>query len=60
MIFFQGKLTLTLQYDKVIYLIDPTEKSKLLIGKSVVVYDYPDGTISIKYCGEELTFSVFD
>jgi hypothetical protein len=56
------KLTraLTLQYDKVIYLIDPTEKSKFLIGKSVMVYDYPDGTISIKYCGEELTFSIFD
>jgi len=56
------KLTkaLTLQYDKVMYIIDPTDKAKRLIGKPVMIYDYPDGTISIQHCGEELSYSVFD
>ena len=25
-----------------------------------MIYDYPDGTIALRYCGEELTYSVFD
>ncbi|MCL1127668.1 ISNCY family transposase [Shewanella surugensis] len=52
--------SLTLQYDKIIYLLDPTEKAKRLVNKAVMIYDYPDGTISLRYCGEELTYSIFD
>ncbi|MCL1124143.1 ISNCY family transposase [Shewanella surugensis] len=52
--------SLTLQYDKVIYLLDPTDKAKRLVNKRVMIYDYPDGTIALRYCGEELTYSVFD
>lgn len=51
---------LTIQYDKVVYLIEPTDTTERLIGKPVMVYDYPDGTVSIKHCGQELTYSVFD
>ena len=52
--------SLTLQYDKVIYLLEPTDMAKRLVGKKVMIYDYPDGTISIQYCGESLEYSIFD
>ena len=52
--------SLTLQYDKVIYMLTPTDKAKSLVGKKVMIYDYPDGTLSIQYCGESFEYSVFD
>lgn len=51
---------LTLQYDKVVYLVEPTDTTQRLAGKNVMVYDYPDGTVSIKYCGKALPYKVFD
>lgn len=52
--------SLTIQYDKVVYLIEPNDANHRLIGKPIMVYDYPDGAISIKHCGQPLTYSVFD
>jgi hypothetical protein len=52
--------SLTIQYDKVVYLIEPNDANNYLIGKPVMVYDYPDGAVSIKHCGQPLTYSVFD
>jgi hypothetical protein len=40
---------LTLQYDKVLYLVDPIRENQRLAGKQVTVIDYPDGGIKIKY-----------
>jgi hypothetical protein len=51
---------LTLQYDKVVYLIESSSATDRLIGKNVMVYDYPDGTVSIKHCGNALPYQVFD
>lgn len=51
---------LTLQYDKVVYLIEPSDITQGLAGKQVMIYDYPDGTVSIKYCGQALSYHVFD
>jgi len=51
---------LTLQYDKVVYLIEPTDATARLAGKNVMIYDYPDGTLSIKHCGKALPYHVFD
>ncbi len=52
---------LTIQYDKVVYLIEPNDANHRLIGKPIMVYDYPDGTISIKHCvANHLIYSVFD
>lgn len=51
---------LTLQYDKVVYLIESSRSTDRLAGKNVMVYDYPDGTVSIKHCGKALTYQVFD
>jgi hypothetical protein len=51
---------LTLQYDKVVYLIESTNGTDRLAGKNVMIYDYPDGTVSIKHCGKALPYTVFD
>ncbi len=52
--------SLTVQYDRVVYLLQPTELAKNLQRKRVRVFDYPDGTVAIKYKGTELPYSVFD
>ena len=40
---------LTLRYDKVIFILEPSEQAKAAIGKRVAVFDYPDGRLSIRY-----------
>ncbi len=52
--------SLSLQYEKVVYLLDHSPETIRLIGKKVMIYDYPDGTIDIKHCGKTLKVSVFD
>ena len=52
--------SLTFQYDKVIYLIDPTEENQRLVHQVVKVLDRPDGTIAIQYGHRKLGFKVFD
>jgi hypothetical protein len=42
---------LTLQYDKVIFIVEPSEPAKAAIGKYVTVFDYPDGRLSIRHNG---------
>ncbi|UXI04590.1 ISNCY family transposase [Photobacterium sp. TY1-4] len=56
------KLTksLTFQYDKVVYLIDPTEENQRLVNQVVKVLDRPDGTIAIQYGHRNLAFKTFD
>jgi hypothetical protein len=36
-------LSLTLRYDKVLFILDPTEPATSLAGKKVIVCDYPVG-----------------
>lgn len=52
--------SLTVQYDKVIYLLEPDDRSRKLRRKKVRIYDYPDGSIDIRYQGRSLPFSAFD
>lgn len=56
------KLTkaLTFRYDKMIYLVEPTEKNSRLAGENIQVYDYPDGTLAFKYGHRSLRYQVFD
>jgi hypothetical protein len=42
---------LTLQYDKVVFILEPTDQAKAAIGKRVSVVDYPDGRLAIRYKG---------
>src|SRR5712672_1995239 len=51
---------LTLQYDKVIFILEPSEQAKAAIGKRVTVIDYPDGRLSIRHKGIELAYRTFD
>jgi len=51
---------LTLQYDKVIFILEPSEPAKAAIGKYVTVFDYPDGRLAIRHNGVELTYRTFD
>lgn len=39
---------LTLQYDKIIYLLEDTPETRNLIGQYIQVYDYPDGRIELR------------
>ena len=51
---------LTLQYDKVMFILQPSEQAKAAIGKRVTVFDYPDGRLSIRHNGVELAYRIFD
>ena len=51
---------LTVQYDRVVYLLKPTALTRRLMRKTITVYDYPDGTIDLRYEGQSLPFSTFD
>jgi hypothetical protein len=51
---------LTLQYDKVIFILEPSDQAKAAIGKRVMVVDHPDGRLSIRFKGVELAYRTFD
>ncbi|MGH7113936.1 MAG: ISNCY family transposase [Stellaceae bacterium] len=51
---------LTLQYDKVIFILEPSEPARAAIGKRVTVVDHPDGRLAIRYQGVELAYRSFD
>lgn len=52
--------SLSVQYDRVVYLLEPNNTTRDLRRKKVRIYDYPDGTIEIKYEGLPLPFSTYD
>lgn len=52
--------SLTLQYNRVAYLLEPTDFAQDLQRKKVRVYDYPDGTLAIKYGKVALPYTVFN
>ncbi|OQK43208.1 hypothetical protein XM75_u0144 [Vibrio vulnificus] len=51
---------MTFQYDKVLYLIEETEKNSRLVNEVVKILDYPDGRIAVQYGERKLTFRTFD
>jgi hypothetical protein len=51
---------LTLQYDKILFILEPSETTNAAIGKRITVVDYPDGRLSIRYPGVELVYRTFD
>lgn len=52
--------SLTFQYDKMLYLIEPTEENTRIAGEKIMVLDYPDGTLGFRYGHRTLTYQVFD
>lgn len=51
---------LTLRYDKVLFILDPTDTAKRLARKKVVVCDYPDGRLEVMHDGIALPYRTFD
>ena len=49
-----------MQYDKVVFIVEPSEPAKAAIGKYVTVLDFPDGRLSIRHNGVELAYRTFD
>ncbi|MFM0175603.1 ISNCY family transposase [Paraburkholderia sediminicola] len=52
--------SLTLQYDRVIYLLDDTDANRRLVGRYIDVYEYPDGRIEIRADGVALPCTPYD
>jgi transposase len=51
---------LSLQYDNVLYLIEPTEQNRMLAGRRVTVSEFPDGRIKIGHEGRDISYREFD
>ncbi|WP_406818523.1 ISNCY family transposase [Klebsiella quasipneumoniae] len=52
--------SLTVQYDKVLYLIEDSQLSRGAIGKYIEVWHYPDGHKEIRLNGAVLPYSTYD
>lgn len=51
---------LTLQYDKVLYMLADTVTTRKLIGQYIDVYEYPDGHIELRADSVALLYSQYD
>ena len=51
---------LTLHYDRMMLLLDPTPFARGLVRKQVEVVNYPDGRFVVQFEGTALPFKVFD
>ena len=51
---------LTLQYDQVLFILEPSGIARSLGRKRVTVIDYPDGRLVIRYNGIDLPYRIFD
>lgn len=52
--------SLTLLYDKVMFILEESEITKELPRKRMTVCDYPDGRLEIEYQGVVLPYRTFD
>ena len=52
--------SLTITYDKCVYLLESTEENQRLIGKYLEFLEYPDGTVAIMHEGRKINYSIFD
>jgi hypothetical protein len=53
-------MNLTLQYDQVLFILEPTGIARSLARKRVTVIDYPDGRLAIRHNGVDLPYRTFD
>lgn len=51
---------LTFQYDKIMYIVEPTEENTRIVGEKITVFDYPDGSIAFQHLHRSLYCRVFD
>jgi hypothetical protein len=53
-------VNLTLQYDQVMFILEPNEITRSLARKRVMVIDYPNGRLTIRHNGVDLPYRAFD
>src|SRR3979490_2361186 len=53
-------MNLTLQYDQVLFILEPTGIARSLARKRVTVIDYPDGRLVSRQNGVDLPYRTFD
>src|ERR1700682_2279726 len=53
-------VNLTLQYDQVLFILEPTGIARSLARKRVTVIDSPDGRLAIRHNGVDLPYRTFD
>ncbi len=51
---------LTLQYDKMLYLLVDTTEARAQIGKYIDLVEYPDGRIEVRANGLALAYTIYD
>lgn len=51
---------LTLQYNKMLYMLDDTPETRGLAGHYIDIYHYPDGRIEPRVNGAPLPFTIYD
>ena len=51
---------LTLRYDQVLFILEPTDITATLARKRVTVCDYPDGRLEIEHEGVSMPYTTFD
>jgi len=51
---------LTLQYSRVLFILEPDEITRALPGKLVTVMEFPDGRLEIRHQGRPLPYRTFD
>lgn len=52
--------SLTVQYDRVMFILEPNEITRALPRKKVTIYDFPDGRIEVRHQGLALPYRTFD
>ena len=52
--------SLTLHYNKVLFLLEPSEVARSLARKRVTVHEFPDGRLAIRHRGVDLPYRTFD
>jgi len=52
--------SLTLQYDKMLFILEPTPVTRPLARQRVTICDYPDGRFAIRHQGLDLPYRLFD
>lgn len=43
-----------------LYLVESTEENTRIVGEKIIVFDYPDGTLTFKYGYRTLSYKVYD
>jgi transposase len=52
--------SLTLHYDKVLFLLEPTDVARGLARERVTVHEFPDGRVAVRHRGTDLPYRTFD